>query len=230
MATLIIWCIPGIFGFLVWELKENWRLYAANRPQGLQPMIIGQPRRNDGPAAEARLPFRHDSQTLRQTPPRRTKGPEVRATGRRCENISTDSSTSRSRSAATWSAISSRSQRKPPRRGNACAAAVIAAASQEFEFGTNRVRLGFFHGRRPNSASAIDFEVQAGWLLGGVGQARKCSSCRQATARNYRRRFSASIKRPGRRLFASSSKSCCPALSRLRFFGSKAEGLAREFL
>ena len=26
-----IWCIPGIFGFLVWELKENWRLYAANR-------------------------------------------------------------------------------------------------------------------------------------------------------------------------------------------------------
>ena len=31
VATLIIWCIPGIFGFLVWELKENWRLYAANR-------------------------------------------------------------------------------------------------------------------------------------------------------------------------------------------------------
>jgi hypothetical protein len=38
---LIIWCIPGIFGFLVWELKENWRLYAANRPKGLIPMIIG---------------------------------------------------------------------------------------------------------------------------------------------------------------------------------------------
>ena len=71
--TVIIWCIPGIFGFLVWELKENWRLYAANRPKGLQPMIIGQPRRNDGPAAQARLPFRHDPQALRQTPPRRTQ-------------------------------------------------------------------------------------------------------------------------------------------------------------
>ena len=35
VATLIIWCIPGIFGFLVWELKENWRLYAANRPKRL---------------------------------------------------------------------------------------------------------------------------------------------------------------------------------------------------
>ena len=37
----IIWCIPGIFGFLVWELTENWRLYAANRPQQLRPVKIG---------------------------------------------------------------------------------------------------------------------------------------------------------------------------------------------
>jgi hypothetical protein len=33
--------IPGIFGFLVWEMKENWRLYEANRPQTLQPVAIG---------------------------------------------------------------------------------------------------------------------------------------------------------------------------------------------
>ena len=37
----IIWCIPGIFGFLVWELKENWRLYAANRRRNLRPVKIG---------------------------------------------------------------------------------------------------------------------------------------------------------------------------------------------
>ncbi len=36
-----IWLIPGVFGFLVWELKENWRLYAANRPLNLQPALIG---------------------------------------------------------------------------------------------------------------------------------------------------------------------------------------------
>jgi len=41
LATGIIWCIPGIFGFLVWELKGNWRLYAANRPRELQPIPIG---------------------------------------------------------------------------------------------------------------------------------------------------------------------------------------------
>ena len=30
-----------MFGFLVWELKENWRLYAVNRPPNLQPVIVG---------------------------------------------------------------------------------------------------------------------------------------------------------------------------------------------
>lgn len=33
--------IPGIFGFIAWELKENWRLYAANRSERLAPIPIG---------------------------------------------------------------------------------------------------------------------------------------------------------------------------------------------
>ncbi len=33
--------IPGICGFLVWEFKENWRLYQANRPPVLKPVIVG---------------------------------------------------------------------------------------------------------------------------------------------------------------------------------------------
>lgn len=33
--------LPGIFGFLVWELKENWRLYASNRVASLHPVIVG---------------------------------------------------------------------------------------------------------------------------------------------------------------------------------------------
>ncbi len=38
---MIINGIPGIFGFIAWEFKENWRLYAANRPRRLQPVRIG---------------------------------------------------------------------------------------------------------------------------------------------------------------------------------------------
>ncbi len=38
---LIVFCVPGVFGFLVWELKENWRLYRANRAQTLRPVAVG---------------------------------------------------------------------------------------------------------------------------------------------------------------------------------------------
>jgi hypothetical protein len=41
IAPVIVLLTPGMFGFLVWELKENWRLYAANRPGDLRPVSIG---------------------------------------------------------------------------------------------------------------------------------------------------------------------------------------------
>lgn len=40
-VTSVIWLVPGIFGFLVWELKENWKLYRANRSRRLEPGIVG---------------------------------------------------------------------------------------------------------------------------------------------------------------------------------------------
>ncbi len=41
MTFLIVTLTPGIFGFLIWELKENWRLFAANRSQTLDPVLVG---------------------------------------------------------------------------------------------------------------------------------------------------------------------------------------------
>jgi hypothetical protein len=38
---MVINGIPGVFGFIAWELKENWRLYAANRPEQLTPVSLG---------------------------------------------------------------------------------------------------------------------------------------------------------------------------------------------
>ena len=37
----IVSLVPGVFGFIAWELKESWRLYAANRPTGLPPVPVG---------------------------------------------------------------------------------------------------------------------------------------------------------------------------------------------
>ena len=40
-VTFVSTAIPGVFGFLAWELKENWRLYAANRSRTLRPVQVG---------------------------------------------------------------------------------------------------------------------------------------------------------------------------------------------
>jgi hypothetical protein len=41
LVGLFFLFLPGVAGFLVWELKENWRLYRANRPTMLRPIQIG---------------------------------------------------------------------------------------------------------------------------------------------------------------------------------------------
>ena len=41
LAAVTVTSIPGIFGFLAWELRANWKLYRANRPENLKPIAIG---------------------------------------------------------------------------------------------------------------------------------------------------------------------------------------------
>jgi hypothetical protein len=41
LAWLVAGSLPGFFGFLVWELKENYKLYQATRAATLQPVPIG---------------------------------------------------------------------------------------------------------------------------------------------------------------------------------------------
>ena len=41
IAGTTVFLLPGVFGFLVWELKANWRLYAANRSATLRPVAFG---------------------------------------------------------------------------------------------------------------------------------------------------------------------------------------------
>lgn len=37
---LLFW-LPDVFGFLFWEMKENWSLYRANRSASLKPVVLG---------------------------------------------------------------------------------------------------------------------------------------------------------------------------------------------
>ncbi len=40
-AGTTVWLLPDAFGFLFWEMKENWRLYRANRSPDLRPVSVG---------------------------------------------------------------------------------------------------------------------------------------------------------------------------------------------
>jgi hypothetical protein len=40
-AAFTLFVLPGLAGFLVWELKENWKLYRATRPTTLDAAMIG---------------------------------------------------------------------------------------------------------------------------------------------------------------------------------------------
>lgn len=41
LSGLTVFLLPSMFGFLVWELKENYRLYAATRAREIQPSRFG---------------------------------------------------------------------------------------------------------------------------------------------------------------------------------------------
>jgi hypothetical protein len=41
LALTTLWLLPDAFGFLFWEMKENWKLYRANRPATLGPTAVG---------------------------------------------------------------------------------------------------------------------------------------------------------------------------------------------
>lgn len=41
LAWANVLLLPGFFGFLVWELKSNWRLYEANRAASLDQVVVG---------------------------------------------------------------------------------------------------------------------------------------------------------------------------------------------
>ena len=41
LAGLVLLFLPGLGGFLVWELKENWKQYRSNRSPVLKPAMIG---------------------------------------------------------------------------------------------------------------------------------------------------------------------------------------------
>jgi hypothetical protein len=168
-ATLVIWCIPGIFGFLAWELRENWRLYAANRPNRLRRVIIGS----------------HGESMLRLLRPGFHSGtiPKRFARLRRAER--------RAREKGGWKAARKqlevlhhveRDVRRFVEREFAAWFAESRSwpgavpAVEKVRLATNRVRVALKRPAVSDGTLWLTFEAQSGWLLADV-RATECTGC-----------------------------------------------------
>jgi hypothetical protein len=159
VATTIIGSIPGIFGFLVWELKENWRLYAANRSPTLKPEVIGS----------------HGETMLRLLRPGFHSGtvPKLRAKLRRAERRGRKRTARKIR--ATLHHVEEGVRYFVEREFLELLArskgwAGLALTLQEVCLGTNRIAIELRCPGAPESLR-INFDHHEGWLIAGVAEA-----------------------------------------------------------
>jgi hypothetical protein len=143
--------LPGLAGFLVWEFKENWRLYRANQPPTLRPEIVGhhgetvlrlmRPGLHSGtlPKLYARLRHRRGRTSRKQYEALHHLRDRLRQFVER--NLLAILAGSKS-----W--------------GNGARLSV-----GEIKIGTNRIRLELCG---PGASVHVDFEEHAGWLVAGL--------------------------------------------------------------
>ncbi|HWE37927.1 MAG TPA: hypothetical protein VG406_15260 [Isosphaeraceae bacterium] len=159
-ATLIVAAIPGAIGFLVWELKENWRLYAANRSPSLRPVMIG----HHGETMVRLLRPGFHSGTL----------PKLFARLRRAERHPMRRGVGKARAALHHleEGLLHYVERGPLatlRESRAFADSRIAAGA--VEVATNRVEFELIDPDAPDAPARIAFEERSGWLVAGIAEA-----------------------------------------------------------
>jgi hypothetical protein len=156
-----LWLLPDAFAFLIWEMKENWKLYRANRPLALRPVAVGlhgetvrrllQPGFHSGtiPALYARL--RRGERRALQTGNHR----EVRAVRATLEE--------------TAGAITTFAQ------GELVSLVLQTASWQEqplsvseIRLASNRLDIALDHGNHPENKLRVEIEVQEGWLVAAL--------------------------------------------------------------
>lgn len=164
ITLLILTSVPGVFGFLAWELKENWKLYKANRSRKLKPVLIGE----------------HGETLLRLLRPGFHSGtiPRLFAKQRRASR----------RDARTYaennvSKFVSRLQHESAAVRHFFERELVALLSEsrtfrdfrfaisQVELTTNRILIEIKETSRFKQAAQLEFSEQSGWLIGVVRQA-----------------------------------------------------------
>ncbi len=161
IGPLVVTAIPGVFGFLVWELKENWKLYAANRPRKLRSVRIG----HHGESLLRLLCPGFHSGTIPKLFARRRRAarkahqnPNVNKQARYAEKLHHEAESLRHFVDRELIGLLSVSRTFRER----------SLSVEHVELATNRVTILLLDRDQPDEPMRIEFDEQSGWLIATV--------------------------------------------------------------
>jgi hypothetical protein len=153
-AAFTVIVLPGLAGFLVWELKENWKLYTATRAKALKPLAIG----HHGETMASFLKPGFHSGTI----------PKIYTRLRRAAWKSDERGVAKQRQALhhVEEAVERFVDRQLVSMLNEVAAfRATDVALHHVEIGSNRVQISLACPSVAAEVAVIRFELQSGWLV-----------------------------------------------------------------
>ncbi len=155
--------LPGVFGFLIWELKENWKLYEANRSKELRPVPIGH---HGETMARLLRPGFHSGTIPKLFDHLRRAGRKARESGR-MRKIHKDREALRHVEHAVRHFIDREFlallDESPTLRD-------LGVKPGDVVLATNRIRIELFSSIRPGVPCVILFEEQSGWIVASIAE------------------------------------------------------------
>ncbi len=160
LTWILLYMIPAAMGFLIWELKENWRLYRANRAAALRPESLSL----DGESFQ---------RLLRSDGRRKLPGlfARLRRAEREAHRTGSWAESRRQRAAledlrGAIRQFMSRSflrflERSPSMVG-------LSVRIRDVRLGLNQIGIELGCEAHPETAVRIEFEGQSGWLIASV--------------------------------------------------------------
>ncbi|MFO0878112.1 MAG: hypothetical protein U0840_12245 [Gemmataceae bacterium] len=160
-VEVTVFLLPDAVAFLIWEMKENWNLYRANRGASPRPAAFGshgetvrgllQPGFHSGTVprlySRLRAAERTSLSSRNWNAPRRIRG-EIEEVAHAVQTFVSREMVWILRESSRWS--------------------VKSVAVQSVGLGTNRIRIELEHLDHPASPAEVEMECHQGWLVAGI--------------------------------------------------------------